>query len=80
MDDNSKTCYSTFLSNWQTSLRLRNTGLVSNNLSLMSLETGVSLALVGQHSSDGVAEKTPNGDNILLQWAVLYLFFSYWVG
>ena len=67
MDDNSKTCYSTFLSNWQTSLRLRNTGLFSNNLSLMSLEAGVSLALVGQHSSDGVTEKTPNGDNILLQ-------------
>ena len=54
-------------------------GLVSSGASLTSWVEGVSLALVGHPSSDGVSIKIPYGVDVLLQPAV-HPIFSYWVG
>ena len=45
--------------------RLQNTGLVSSGASLSSWGEGVSLALVGHPSSDGITIKMPYGVDVL---------------
>ena len=52
---------------------------VSSGIRLTSWGEGVSLALVGHHSSDGVTIKMPYGVDILHRPA-LHPIFSYWVG
>ena len=47
-------------------MRHRNTGLVSNGISLTSWGEGASLALVGQPSSDGITIKIPYEVDVLL--------------
>ena len=61
------------------SLRHSNTGLVSSGASLTSWGEGVSLALVGCPSSDGVTIQMPYGVDILHRPAS-HPIFSYWVG
>ena len=62
------------------SSRHRNTGLVSSGVSLTSWVEGVSLALVGHPSSDGITIKIPYGVDVLLNRPAWYPIFSYWVG
>ena len=51
----------------------------SNGASLTSWGEGVSLALVGHPSSDGITIKMPYGVDVLHRPA-LHPIFSYWVG
>ena len=62
------------------SLRHRNTGLVSSGVSLTSWAEGASLTLVGHPSSDGYTIKIPYGVDVLLRRAALHPIFSHWVG
>ena len=61
-------------------LRHGNTGLVSSGVSLTYWGEGVSLALVGHHSSDGITVKIPYGVDVLLHQTAFHSIFSYWVG
>ena len=56
-----------------------NTGLVSSWASLTSWGEGVSLALVGHPSSDGIMIRMPYGVDVLHRPA-LHPIFSYWIG
>ena len=58
---------------------LKYNGLVSSGASLTSWGEGVSLALVGHQSSDGVTVKMPH-DIDVLDPPALQPIFSYWVG
>ena len=58
--------------------KLWNTGLVSSGVSFNSCR-GVSLALVGHPSSDGVTIKIPYRVDVL-HWPVSHPIFSCWVG
>ena len=57
-----------------------NTELVSSGVSLNSWGEGVSFALVGHPSSDGITIKIPYGEYVLLHRPALHPIFSYWVG
>ena len=58
--------------------KTKNTGLVSSMVSLTSWG-GVSLALVGHPSSNGVTMKIPYGVDVLLHRPDLHPIFSYWM-
>ena len=53
---------------------------MSNGVSRTSWVEGVSLALVGLPSSDGVTIKVPYGVDVLFHKPSSHAIFSYWVG
>ena len=65
---------------WIISRLPENTGLVSSGVSLTSWGEVVSLALVGNPSSDGITIKIPYGVDALLHRPASHPIFSYWVG
>ena len=62
-----------------TSARHGNAGLVSSGAPLTSSGESASLALVGNHSRDGVMIKMPYGVDVLHRPAS-HPIFSYWIG
>ena len=59
--------------------RHENTGLVSSRASLTSWGEGVSLALVGHFSSDGVTIKMPYEIDVLLHQPISHPILTCWV-
>ena len=63
------------------SSRQWNNWLLSSQDTFTSLGEGISLALIGNPSSDGVTQKKiPYGLDVLLNWEASNFVFPYWVG